>query len=347
MERFSIRSANVFIEADNELNILSDGIAKFQANVFHSNVINDMFITSSNFYKKVKKDSFDQVDGTYHTKVGVNYNLDTGGIVDINNGSASGSKVAVGALNSYAGLLTGRTQINQIDISNPSFLTQADRYVLSAEEPGATQQEIQNTINTAVKDGITPQSKFEEKTIPLKTETPSTTNSIFVSPDISLKKLNEVPENFNLSPNFTLGMLSSKSAVTKNKLVSQSNKTYGELLFNLSAVALNICEPVLKLYPNMYVTSAFRLQSSSASTSQHPLGQAVDIQFKGITKKQYYDIAKVLSSKLNYDQLLLEYASSTNNPWIHISIDPSKRNRTQIMTFNDHKKYGDGLTQLA
>ena len=142
-------------------------------------------------------------------------------------------------------------------------------------------------------------------------------------------------------------MLSSKSAVTKNKLVSQSNKTYGELLFNLSAVALNICEPVLKLYPNMYVTSAFRLQSSSASTSQHPLGQAVDIQFKGITKKQYYDIAKVLSSKLNYDQLLLEYASSTNNPWIHISIDPSKRNRTQIMTFNDHKKYGDGLTQLA
>ena len=97
----------------------------------------------------------------------------------------------------------------------------------------------------------------------------------------------------------------------------------------------------------MYVTSAFRLAGNSSSTSQHPLGQAVDIQFKGISKKEYYEIAKVLASKLNYDQLLLEYAATTNNPWIHISIDPAKNNRTLVMTFNDHRKYGDGLSQLA
>ena len=64
-------------------------------------------------------------------------------------------------------------------------------------------------------------------------------------------------------------------------------------------------------------------------------------------KKEYFEIAKVLATKLNYDQLLLEYASTTNNPWIHISIDPAKRNRTQVSTFNDHSKFSDGLSQLA
>jgi TATA-binding protein-associated factor Taf7 len=49
---------------------------------------------------------------------------------------------------------------------------------------------------------------------------------------------------------------------------------------------------------------------------------------------------------LNYDQLLLEYASTTSNPWIHISVNIKQR-RNQVMTFNNHAKYSSGLTQLA
>lgn len=348
VENFSIRGRNVFIEADHDLNILSDNITKFKAASIHSYADGgDIYFSSDNQYFKIANNAYTEVGGTYHNLVGVNYYLDTSGIVSINNFNSLESKMAESAISSYAGMLKGRKDVNYIELNNPPFLTEADKYVLSAEEPGATQQEIQTTITRSIKAGITPKSSYEESPTPLETETPSTDNSTFISPNNSLKNLEEVPDNFNLSPNFTLGMLSNKAAVTKDRLVAQSNRTYGEILFNLSAVALNICEPVLKLYPNMFVTSGFRLQSSSSITSQHPLGLAVDIQFRGITKTQYYDIAKILSSKLNYDQLLLEYASSTNNPWIHISVDTARKNRGQVMTFNNHGKYGDGLTQLA
>lgn len=384
VESFSIRSANVYIEADNELNLLSSNITKISSSVIHSNASTNMFVTSKDYYGKtendyfleVTQDSHHKVAGDYyvtsdnfygkqstslymesgddqHYKVTGNFNVDVDGIIDLVNGTAASSETASGsvkatkALNSFAGLLTGRKDINYIDLSDPLFLTVADRYVLSAEEQGASESEINATKNKAIKDGIVPKENFLSVPVSLESDNPTTNNTQYVDPGNELKSITEAPDNFKLSPNFTLGMLSSKAAVTKNKLVAQAGKSYGDLLFNLSAVALNICEPVLRLYPNMYVTSAFRLSAGSSSTSQHPLGQAVDIQFKGVNKKEYFEIAKVLATKLNYDQLLLEYASTTNNPWIHISIDPAKRNRTQVLTFNDHSKFSDGLSQLA
>lgn len=366
VEDFSIRSANVFIEADNELNLLSGTFTKSTSDIIYNKANTAIYSTTKDCYDKIENNKYEEIandshnkingdyfvstDGDMHIKVDGSLNMDTGGIIDLANGiaaTAEDSKPAIRALNSYAGLLEGRKDVNIIELNDPSFLTLADTYVLDAEEPGATSSEVNKTKNKAVKAGITPKEKFESVPVQLDSNTPKTQNSSYVAPDENLKQISEAPDNFNLSPNFTLGMLSSKSAVTKNKLVAQAGRKYGELLFNLSAVALNICEPVRKLYPNMYVTSAFRLQAGSSATSQHPLGQAVDIQFKGISKKEYYDIAKVLATKLNYDQLLLEYASTTNNPWIHISIDPAKRNRTQVMTFNNHAKYADGLSQLA
>lgn len=347
VESVSIRSANVFIEADVELNLLSNTFTKITSDIIHNKSNTAIYLNTKDFYEKIENDKFTQVSNNFHNQVGNNFNLDTGGIVDICNGSSEDSRESIRALNSFAGLLPGRKDITIIELNDPLFLTVADNFVLSAEEPSASAQEVNNTKSKAIASGVIPKENFEEVPIPLKSESPKTQNSTFIAPSESIKLITEAPDNFNLSPNFTLGMLSSKSAVTKNKLVAQAGKKYGELLFNLSAVALNICEPVLKLYSNMYVTSAFRLQSGSSSSSQHPLGQAVDIQFKGISKKDYYEIAKVLATKLNYDQLLLEYASTTNNPWIHISLDPAKANRTQIMTFNNHAKYSNGLTQLA
>jgi hypothetical protein len=142
-------------------------------------------------------------------------------------------------------------------------------------------------------------------------------------------------------------MLSSKAAVSRDPVRGHAGATYGEIVYNLQAVALNILEPVKKIYPKMFVTSAFRDpgNSSNAKTSQHPLGQGVDIQFKGITKKEYYDIAVKLAKVLKYDQLILEYCNYTNNPWIHVSY--SVKNRSQVLTFFNHKTHSQGLTQLA
>ena len=46
------------------------------------------------------------------------------------------------------------------------------------------------------------------------------------------------------------------------------------------------------------------------------------------------------------DQLILEYCNYTANPWIHVSFSIEK-NRTQVLTFFNHKKHSDGLSNLA
>jgi len=97
----------------------------------------------------------------------------------------------------------------------------------------------------------------------------------------------------------------------------------------------------------MLVTSAFRLARNSGSTSDHPRGKAVDIQFKNVSKAEYFNIAKKLATQLNYDKLLLEYKTyGTGNPWIHISFDIEKQ-RKIVLTYLNDKKYGDGLISLA
>ena len=143
-------------------------------------------------------------------------------------------------------------------------------------------------------------------------------------------------------------MLSSKAAVTRDPIKAQLGLTYGEIVFNLQAVALNVLEPVKKLYPNMIVTSAFRSagNKSNAVTSPHPKGQGVDIQFPGIDKKEYYNIALKLAKVLKYDQLLLEYKSTGSGlPWIHVGF--AANNRGQLLTFFNQAVHSQGLTQLA
>jgi len=169
--------------------------------------------------------------------------------------------------------------------------------------------------------------------------------SIVVPGSLELLNATLLPGNYKLSPNFTLEMLSSKAAITKDSIES-SELSYGQIVFNLQQVALNILEPVYNLYPNAFVTSGFRLRSKSSATSQHPLGHAVDIQFKGASKSDYFTIAKQLAKVLRYDQLLLEFCAYTNNPWIHISYT-GKAERSQVMTFWNHAKYSDDLNQLA
>jgi hypothetical protein len=96
----------------------------------------------------------------------------------------------------------------------------------------------------------------------------------------------------------------------------------------------------------MFVASAFRPDKDNPSTSQHGLGQAVDIQFRGASKQDYYDIANKLAPVINYDQLLLEYRSTSNTPWLHISYSV-QQNRNQILTVWNDTPHSSGLTQLA
>jgi predicted chitinase len=159
--------------------------------------------------------------------------------------------------------------------------------------------------------------------------------------------LTSYPDDLRLSPNFTLADVSSKAAVSKYQVVDQNGLTKEEIICNLQAGCINVLENVKRSYPSMFVTSGFRTVAASSKTSQHINGQAFDIQFRGVSKKDYFEIAKALSEQLPvYDQLLLEYSVAANNPWIHISFTRGT-NRRQVKTFYNHKKYSDNLTDLG
>lgn len=86
---------------------------------------------------------------------------------------------------------------------------------------------------------------------------------------------------------------------------------------NLAALALNIWEPVKAKYPNAFMTNTYR-HGASIGGGAHGTGQAADLQFRGVSAHDYYDIAVWMSKNLPYDQLLLEYLPG-KTVWIHVS----------------------------
>lgn len=105
------------------------------------------------------------------------------------------------------------------------------------------------------------------------------------------------------------------------------------------------------------ITSLYRnnIPQGGSSTSQHLVGQAVDLVMGGnsFAYQLNYDTAVKLASILPYDQLLLEYRDpgvngNRNNKrinWIHVSY--SSKGRRQCLTLLNDKTYKQGLVNLA
>ena len=90
-----------------------------------------------------------------------------------------------------------------------------------------------------------------------------------------------------------------------------------KIVNNLANLAHNIYEPLKKQYPRAFITNSFR-HGASIGGGQHGTGQAMDVQFRGVSSNDYFDIAVWMSKNLPYDQLLLEYLPG-KTVWIHVS----------------------------
>lgn len=140
------------------------------------------------------------------------------------------------------------------------------------------------------------------------------------------------PENFSLTPNFTLAQLSSSAVISKTRVRAQHGLTEQEIICNLRALAKNVLEPLAAQFgrDNMYITSGFRL---ARGKSQHERGQAVDVQFLGWSKDDYWEAAKWIKNNINYDQFIYEYRG--NMPWFHLSY-----NKNGNRPFTASNKFG-------
>jgi hypothetical protein len=90
-----------------------------------------------------------------------------------------------------------------------------------------------------------------------------------------------------------------------------------KIVNNLANLAHNIYEPLKRQYPKAFITNSFR-HGASIGGGQHGTGQAMDVQFRGVSSNDYFDIAVWMSKNLPYDQLLLEYLPG-KTVWIHVS----------------------------
>ncbi len=155
-----------------------------------------------------------------------------------------------------------------------------------------------------------------------------------------------------LTPNFTVGKISSFGAVTKHRVRAQRNLTEGEIVCNLKALAENCLEKIRTKYPSMFITSGFRnVNQTSNPNSQHCLGQAADIQYSDISgdaasiRQQYFERAEWIINNVAFDQFLLEFQTGAGRPWHHISFS-SSRTRYDVRTFLNHRSKGPGLQLL-
>lgn len=113
-----------------------------------------------------------------------------------------------------------------------------------------------------------------------------------------------------------------------------SNMPTPEHIENFKKLAENIFEPIRKHFGvPIFVSSGYRSKElnkaiGGASSSQHLLGEAIDIDMdgtsNGVTNKMVFDYIK---ENLNFDQLINEF----NYSWVHVSFSSKGKQRKQIL----------------
>lgn len=128
----------------------------------------------------------------------------------------------------------------------------------------------------------------------------------------------------NLSPNFTLDeFVISQEAVRRGI----DNTPPEEIITRLSALCMNILEPVRRALGPVAITSGYRCPALNAaiggsSASQHMVGRAADIHVPG---RSLEDVYNYIYRNLLFDQLIREFPPGG---WVHVSYDP-QRNRKE------------------
>lgn len=367
-----LTNKSIHVSADVDIDINA------KSNIHMASTANMTTKVGSNFDQSVAGNYKNTVSGTIDQKSGGNFKNSAGGMmtglsggvnaldgssVYLNSGystAASSSTpvvpvapiVAKDAYYSQAGILDAREDFLTTVLEDifPDNFVDAAAYESDDVNDPVVNQSVQDKL---IKNGLAQKEDFEKPVIPTTKDTSASAATVSaIKPDAKLLQIDVVPpDNFMLSPHFSLGMVSHLAPAQPHKVKAQKGLTVGQILTNLQEICINVLEPIYANYPSMIVTSGFRNEEASkTATSAHPLGLAVDIQFKGVPKSGYYDLVKNVKALLgNYDQLILEYKDfGTGNPWLHVGIrSTTGQQRNQVMTFNNNRQHSDGLTKLA
>ena len=145
-----------------------------------------------------------------------------------------------------------------------------------------------------------------------------------------------------LSKNFSLREFTKSQTAARHGI---DNFVYDEEVFkNLQSLCEEVVQPVRDYYnipfsPNSGFRSlALNRLLGSKDTSQHVLGQAVDIEVPTINN---FELMEFISGNLNFDQVILEFYNEDDpkSGWVHVSYDRDKDNNRYRVLAYDGKKY--------
>ena len=136
-----------------------------------------------------------------------------------------------------------------------------------------------------------------------------------------------------ISEHLTLAELIRSESAKRNGI---TNMPPPEHIANLKLLAENIFEPIRANFRTpILISSGYRSKELNAkiggsNTSQHSLGQAIDIDMDGTSYGvTNADIFNYIKEKLPFDQLIWEFGNDNNPDWVHVSY--SGRHRKQIL----------------
>ena len=153
------------------------------------------------------------------------------------------------------------------------------------------------------------------------------------------KNFTVFPDTIKLSNYFTLGALTTRTAVSSYELKDFNGLTKAQIACNLKYLAVNTLDKIKLKYSDMIIASCFRTKDTS---SDHGKGFAADLQFTSHAFTDYFEISKWIRDNVPFSQILLEYETRNSGTiaWIHVSLyKDAKKHGLPTATFKNHSVY--------
>jgi hypothetical protein len=137
-----------------------------------------------------------------------------------------------------------------------------------------------------------------------------------------------------ISTHLTLAELIRSDSAKRLKI---SNQPLPEHLDNMKVLAKAIFEPIRMHFKSpIYISSGYRSERlnkaiKGSKSSQHCLGQAIDIDMDGSGLISNSNVFNFIKEHLDFDQLIWEFGDNYNPDWVHVSYVSPNKNRRQIL----------------
>ena len=138
-----------------------------------------------------------------------------------------------------------------------------------------------------------------------------------------------------LSKHLSLAEVTRSETAKRNGV---SNMPTPEHLENFKLLAEKVFEPIREHFGvPIHISSGYRSKElnkaiGGSSSSQHLLGQAIDIDMdgssSGVTNKQVFDF---IIKNLDFDQLIFEFGTKDAPDWVHVSYESTGKQRKQVL----------------